>query len=289
VRVCVTGAAGLTGSVTVNHLLAHGYEVVGTDVGPHPSSVPAVWSRPDFTYTRADLTDYGDTIDVLAGADAVVHLANIPAPGLFTAARTLNANLAMNTNVFLAAASLHLSRVVWASSETTLGLDFEVPPRYAPLDEDHYPHPTTAYSLSKVMSETAAQHVSAWSGIPFVALRLSNVIGPGRYATFPEAWQDPARRKFNLWSYVDVRDCAMACGRALEAEVSGARSYIIAAADSAMPVPSAELMRRYFPAVPLTRTLGEFETLECIDRARAEIGYEPRHTWRREIEAGDGS
>jgi nucleoside-diphosphate-sugar epimerase len=244
VRVCVTGAAGLTGSVTVNHLLAHGYEVVGTDVGPHPSSVPAVWSRPDFTYTRADLTDYGDTIDVLAGADAVVHLANIPAPGLFTAARTLNANLAMNTNVFLAAASLHLSRVVWASSETTLGLDFEVPPRYAP---------------------------------------------PERYATFPEAWQDPARRKFNLWSYVDVRDCAMACRRALEADVRGARSYIIAAADSAMPVPSAELMRRYFPAVPLTRTLGEFETLECIDRARAEIGYEPRHTWRREIEAGDGS
>jgi nucleoside-diphosphate-sugar epimerase len=285
VRVCVTGAAGMTGSVTVSHLLAAGYEVVGTDISPHPASVPAAWSRPDFTYTRADLTDYGDTIEVLSGADAVVHLANIPAPGLFTPARTLSANLAMNTNVFLAAASLGVPRVVWASSETTLGLDFEVPPRYAPLDEDHYPYPTTSYALSKVMSETAAQHVSQWSGIPFVALRLSNVIPPERYATFPEAWRDPTRRKFNLWSYIDVRDCALACQRAIEAPVSGARSYLIAAADSAMPVGSAELMSRYFPGVPLTRTLGEFESLQCIDRARAELGFEPRHTWRDEIQA----
>lgn len=278
----------MTGSVTVNHLLGVGHEIVGTDIGPHPVSVPAAWSRPDFTYTRADLTDYGDTVEVLNGADAVVHLANIPAPSLVTAARTLTTNLAMNMNVFLAAASLGLSRVVWASSETTLGLDFEVPPRYAPLDEEHYPYPTTSYSLSKVMSETAAQHVSDWSGIPFTALRLSNVISPERYATFPEAWAEPIRRRFNLWAYVDVRDCALACQRALEAEASGTRSYIIAAADSAMPVPSADLMSRYFPGVPLTRALGEFESLQSIDRARTELGYEPRHTWRDEI-SGPGS
>lgn len=284
-RVCVTGAAGMTGSVTVNHLLAEGYGVVGTDLGVHPASLPAAWSRPDFSYTRADLTDYGDTIEVLSGVDAVVHLANIPAPSLVTPARTLNVNLAMNNNVFLAAAALGLRRVVWASSETTLGLDFEVPPRYAPLDEDHYPYPTTTYSLSKVLSETGARHVSAWSGIPFVALRLSNVIPPERYATFPQAWRDPTLRKFNLWSYVDVRDCALGCQRALEAEVSGARSYLTAAADSAMPIRSAELMRRYFPDVPLTRTLGAFETLQCIDRARAELGFEPQHSWRHEISA----
>lgn len=284
-RVCVTGAAGMTGSVTVNYLLAEGYEVLGTDISPHPASVPAAWSRQDFTYTRADLTDYGDTVEVLSGVDAVVHLANIPAPSLFTPARTLSANLAMNTNVFLAAASLRVPRVVWASSETTLGLDFEVPPRYAPLDEDHYPYPTTSYALSKVMSETAAQHVSQWSGIPFVALRLSNVIPQERYATFPQAWRDPALRKFNLWSYIDVRDCALACQRALEAQVSGARSYLIAAADSAMPVSSAELMGRYFPGVPLTRRLGEFESLQCIDKARAELGFEPRHSWRTEVRA----
>jgi nucleoside-diphosphate-sugar epimerase len=63
-----------------------------------------------------------------------VHLANIPAPGLATPPVTFNTNMTMNFNVFQAAANLGLSRVVWASSETTLGLPFDVPPRYAPVD-----------------------------------------------------------------------------------------------------------------------------------------------------------
>jgi len=110
--------------------------------------------------------------------DAVVHLANIPAPGLRTPALTLSANTTMNSNVFLAAATLGLQRVVWASSETTLGLPFDVPPRYAPVDEEHYPYPTSTYALSKVVSETMAEHIAEWSGIPFVALRFSNISVP---------------------------------------------------------------------------------------------------------------
>lgn len=280
-KVCVTGAAGMTGSVTVNHLLDHGYDVVATDTARHPgASIPALWSRPDFTYTRADLTDYGDTIDVLADCDAVVHLANIPAPTLVTPARTLTANTAMNTNVFLAAAKLNLRRVVWASSETTLGLDFTTPPRYVPLDEDHYPYPTTTYSLSKVMSETAATHIAEWSGIPFVALRFSNVIPPDRYQTFPTFWDDPEKRRFNLWSYVDVRDCAQSCRVSLQADVTGATSYVIAAKDTVMTTPSAQLMATTFPDVPIRKELGEFETLQSIEKARTILGYEPEHTWR---------
>jgi nucleoside-diphosphate-sugar epimerase len=279
-RVCVTGAAGMTGSVTVKHLLDHGYEVVGTDVVAHPGNLPAVWSRPDFTYLRADLTDFGDTVDLLGGCDAVVHLANIPAPGLAPPARTFGVNTAMNSNVFLAAAQLRLRRVVWSSSETTLGLDFAVPPKFAPLTEEHYPYPTTTYSLSKVVSETTASHVAEWTAIPFVALRFSNVIPPERYATFPTFWDDPALRKFNLWSYVDVRDCALSCRLGLEADVAGASSYLIAAADTVMTTPSARLMAETFPDVPLTKDLSEFETLQSIDRARAMLGYEPQHKWR---------
>jgi nucleoside-diphosphate-sugar epimerase len=100
---------------------------------------------------------------------AVVHLANIPAPGLSTPAVTFNSNITMNFNVFQAAAALKLSRVGWASSETTLGLPFDTPPRYAPVDEDHYPVPTSTYALSKVASETVAGHIADWSGIPFLA------------------------------------------------------------------------------------------------------------------------
>ncbi|HEX4723693.1 MAG TPA: NAD(P)-dependent oxidoreductase [Pseudonocardiaceae bacterium] len=283
----MTGAAGMTGRVTVNYLLDRGYEVVATDAVPHPGSgIPALWSRQDFTYTRADLTDYGDAIDVLGGCDAVVHLANIPAPTLVTPARTFSANTTMNANVFLAAATLGLERVVWASSETTLGLDFTVPPRYVPLDEDHYPYPTSTYSLSKVVSETTATHIAEWSGIPFVALRFSNVIPPDRYEMFPTFWDDPAKRRFNLWSYVDVRDCAQSCEVALRADVSGASSYVIAATDTVMTTPTADLMAATFPDVPIRTELGEFETLQSIEKARSVLGYEPRYSWRDHVDAG---
>src|SRR5260370_4249327 len=139
-RICVTGASGRAGRVTVAELLAHGYDVAATDRvrPPHDLGTGVL---------LADLADYGQAVEALAGADAVVHLANIPAPEIYTPATTFNANMAMNFNVFLAAAQARLERVVWASSEPTLGLPFDVPPPDAPADEDPYPVPTTTYAL----------------------------------------------------------------------------------------------------------------------------------------------
>ena len=124
-RICVTGASGQAGRAVVRELLAHGYQVAATDIAA---------TREDLFegVLRADLTDFGQALEALQDAEAVVHLANIPAPGIATPAVTFSANVTMNFNVFTAAASLGLRRVVWASSETTLGLPFEVPPRYAP-------------------------------------------------------------------------------------------------------------------------------------------------------------
>ena len=276
----------MTGSVTVNHLLDAGHQVIGLDVAPYPASLPPRWSRPDFSYTFCDLTDYGDTVEALAGADAVVHLANIPAPTIYPAARTLNRNTLMNNNVFLAAVDRGIPRVVWASSETTLGLDFsaENVPDYVPLDEDHYPKPTTTYSLSKVLAETMAEQLAAWSSTTFVALRLSNVITPEAYAGFPAAWADPALRQFNLWSYIDVRDAAEACRLALTADVPPCSSYIIAAADSAMPVPSEELLEANYPGLRRTRPVSGFESLMTAEKARRVLGFVPAHSWREHVQ-----
>lgn len=273
-KICVTGASGTAGQATVSHLKLQGYEVRATDIAAPPSDL-------DASFVRADLTDYGQAVEVLHGMDAVVHLANIPAPDLYPPAVTINRNTVMNSNIFLAAAALGLARVVWASSETTLGLPFDDPPRYAPVDEDHYPLPTSTYSLSKVVSETMATHVSDWSGIPFIALRFSNIFKPHEYALLPEhAWPDPARRRWNLWGYIDVRDVASSCESALKADIAGARAYIIAAADTVMPVPSAQLLADQFPGVKLTRDVGEFGTLLAIDRAREELSWTPQHSWR---------
>lgn len=277
-RICVTGASGKAGRAVVADLREHGYDVLATD---------AVVSREDRDdgMLRADLTDYGQAVEALsqAGADAVVHLANIPAPGLSTPAVTFNSNITMNFNVFQAAAALKLDRVVWASSETTLGLPFDTPPRYAPVDEDHYPVPTSTYALSKVASETVAGHIAQWSGLPFIALRFSNIMAPEDYQQFAEFQDDPHARKWNLWGYIDQRDVALSCRLALEADagtVQGNPAFIIAAADTVMNRPSAELLAEVFPGVRLTRDVGESGTLLAIDRAREVLGFEPEHSWR---------
>ena len=277
-RVCVTGASGQAGRAVVADLREHGYDVLATD------AVVSGEDR-DEGMLRADLTDYGQAVEALsqAGADAVVHLANIPAPGLSTPAVTFNNNITMNFNVFQAAAALKLDRVVWASSETTLGLPFDTPPRYAPVDEDHYPVPTSTYALSKVASETVAGHIAQWSGLPFIALRFSNIMAPEDYQRFAEFQDDPHARKWNLWGYIDQRDVALSCRLALEADagnVTGNPAFIIAAADTVMNRPSAELLAEVFPGVRLTRDVGESGTLLAIDRAREVLGFHPEHSWR---------
>ena len=286
-RICVTGATGKAGLATVLHLREHGHEVVATDIALSGDDVAA-------GVLAADLTDYGQATEVLRGIDAVVHLANIPAPGRSTPAVTFHANVAMNFNIFHAAAALGLSKVVWASSETTLGLPFGHGPeqspgapgelRYAPVDEDHFPYPSTTYALSKVTSETIAEQISRWSGIPFVGLRISNIMEPHDYRRFPSYWPDPHSRKWNLWGYVDVRDVAAACRLGLEADVTGSQNVIIAAADTVMNRSSRDLLAEVFPDVPLTREIAEFGSLLAVDRAKQLIGYEPGHSWRDEIQ-----
>ena len=277
-RICVTGASGRAGRVTVAELLAHGYDVVATDRVRPPHDLGTA-------LLLADLTEYGQAAEVLAGVDAVVHLANIPAPGIHTPAATFNANMTMNFNVFHAAAQARLERVVWASSETTLGLPFDVPPRYAPVDEDHYPFPTTTYALSKVASETIAAEIAGWSGIPFTGLRFSNILGPAEYELFPSYWPDPRARKWNLWGYIDERDAAAAGRLALEAPAEGSAAYIIAAADTVMNRSSESLLKEVFPGVPLTRGVGESESLLATGRAREALGFVPRHSWRDHLTA----
>jgi UDP-glucose 4-epimerase len=39
-------------------------------------------------------------------------------------------------------------------------------------------------------------------------------------------------------------------------------------------------MAQSFPQVPVTRALGEFESLQSTDKARRLFGYVPRHSWR---------
>lgn len=270
-RVVVTGGSGKAGRWVVRDLRERGWQVLNIDQSydgsPHGDCVVA------------DLTDLGACLELLAGADAVVHLAAIPAPQIRPDGETFVNNAVSTYNVFAAAADRGAGRVVWASSETVLGLPFDEPPAYAPIDEDHPPRPESSYALSKLVGETMAAQFARRSGVPFLGLRISNIMEPQDYQRF-EAWQDdPMVRKWNLWGYVDARDVASAVRLALEADLSGAQVAIVAAGDTCMRRDSAELLAEVFPDVGLRRPIAGRETLLAIDRARSLIGYEPRHSW----------
>ena len=271
-KVVVTGSSGKAGRAVVADLFEHDHEVRMVDVVP-----PADESE---SFLRADLTDFGQTLECLGGFEAVVHLAAIPAPGLRTEETTFRTNMLSTYNVFEAARVLGLDRVVWASSETILGLPFErEQPAYAPIDEEHPPYPESSYSLSKLLGEELGRQLHRWTGTPYVALRFSNIMAPEDYPRFPGVWDDARIRRWNLWGYVDARDVAQSCRLALDADV-GAQHYIVAAADTVMNRPSRELMAEVYPSVPYRPTAGEYDTLLSIEKARRQLGYEPRHSWR---------
>lgn len=276
-RIAVTGSSGKLGSVVARELRAAGHHVIGMD---------RVGQR-DRDFVQVDLTDYGQVVDALTavgdthdGIDALVHLAAIPAPGLAPDVATFHNNMATTFNVFWAATRLGIDRIVYASSETVLGLPFDVPPPYIPVDEEYPARPESVYSLVKHLEEQLAIELVRWNPtLSITALRFSNVMVPEDYARFPFD-ADPLERKWNLWGYIDARDGAQAVERALEVAPPGFDRFIIAAADTVTTRPNAELVAEVFPDVPVTTDLGENDTMLSIDKARRLLGYDPQHSWR---------
>ena len=275
-RIAVTGGTGKLGRAVVAELRGGGDEVINLD---------AAARRPDI---RIDLTDYGQTIEALTAIDdrydridAVVHLAAIPAPGITGNAATFQNNIVATYNVFAAARAAGITNVVWASSETLLGIPFDTPPPYIPLDEDYPARPESRYALAKHLEETMAAQFCRWNPeLKMIGLRFSNVMDPEDYAEFPSFDADPALRKWNLWGYIDARDGAQAVRRALDYRATGVEIFIIANADTVMSRSSASLAAAVYPGVEVRKELGEHETLLSIDKARRLLGYEPRFGWR---------
>jgi nucleoside-diphosphate-sugar epimerase len=285
-RIAVTGGSGKLGRTVVRTLRNEGDEVVNLDRFGERGS-----------FTQVDLTDFGQVVDAIAGVDdrhagvdAIVHLAAIPAPGLASDVATFHNNMLSTFNVFQAARRLGITRIVYASSETVLGLPFDVPPPYIPVDEEYPARPESTYSLVKHLEEQLAIELVRWNPeLSITALRFSNVMDPADYAAFPSFDADATLRKWNLWSYIDGRDGAQAVSLALAKAGPGFERFIVAAADTVMSRPNAELVDEVFPGVPLRGELGVHDTLFSIEKARRVLGYEPRHSWRDEVTDAEAS
>ncbi|MCU1421213.1 MAG: NAD(P)-dependent oxidoreductase [Microbacteriaceae bacterium] len=280
-RIAVTGSSGKLGTATVDRLRADGHEVLGLDL--------AGAAGPGFT--RVDFTDYGQTLDALlgitarhAGLDGIVHLAAIPVNGIVPDATTFHNNMAVSFNVFFAAMRACIRTIVYASSITAMGFPFAEPPASLPVEEDVSAANNT-YGLGKVVEEAMAGQFVRWDPrLSITALRFTNVVAAGEYAGFSRAG-DPAYRRDLIGSYVDARDGAQAVSLALDHATPGFEIYNVAAPDSGLSIPSAALAEAWFPGTPLTKPLGEFESLMSTDKARERLGFRAEHLWRDEYGA----
>lgn len=285
-RIAVTGGTGSwdrgAGPAIIKALKAQGHEVTNLD-----RAVPGGIESPGFI--KVDLTNYGDTFAALHGAEAIVHLAANGEPDWnhVSGAARFHVNTLAAYNVFQAAVTMGLKKVVWASSETVLGFPFDrVAPKALPTSDDDAPIPTSSYGISKAVTEDLARHMHRRYGTSFIGLRFSNIFydTPGHttgYDKIEAFWKDPMSRVFNLWGYVDSRDVAQSVVKSLDSNVTGAVNMTIAASDTIMTQTNAELVAAAFPGCTLKPGTGPHETLISIEAARKLIGYAPEWTWRK--------
>jgi UDP-glucose 4-epimerase len=274
--ILVTGSAGRLGGRVVELLLAKGHEVVGTDRREHPDS--------PCEFVEANLCDRDKVSEMIAGAEAVIHLGAIPGPKGDKPEIIYENNVFSTYNMMTLAAEQGLRRVVFSSSAFAVGWA-EDPrafvPKYLPLDEDHTLTPFEPYGLWKKVGESIGEMVAATSSTSVASLRFTNVVLPERQAEFPLPAPTPENpTTLVMWAYADPRDVALAHVLALGADFEGHEAFMIAQPMTRFTEPTVELIRRNFGNVVEIR--GELDgnaSVISTEKAERVLGLKPRKEW----------
>lgn len=275
--VAVTGASGRIGRATLAELARAGHEAWAIDATLPPAGV----ARRSLV---VDLTSAGDVFGALDGADAVVHLGAHPSEAHHVRHRVYANNTAATANVVSAAIALGIRRVVYASSITVYGLDWQA--RHGgiaslPVDEACGTRPDDFYALSKLAGEGVVDLGAREHGVHGASLRIAMVVGEDEYADRGRP-RDDADASGGLWSYVDARDVAQAARLAAERLDDlgpGNHVFNVGAADAHVRGPVGEVIARWVPELAPSAA-GLTGTAFSIGKARAALGYAPRHSWR---------
>jgi len=294
-RVVFTGGTGKAGRHALPHLKSKGYDLLNVDLTPSEHS--------DIKTLIADLTDSGQAFNALtthfgfdgfeggkppSPPDAVVHFAAIPRVLIEPDNETFRVNAISTYNVIEAAAKLGVRKIIIASSETTYGVCFAEGAKdfhSFPLEEDYDVDPMDSYGLSKVVNEKTARAFAMRYGIDIYALRIGNVIEPHEYDRFPGFFANLASRKRNAFAYIDARDLGEIVHLAIQKDGLGFQVFNAVNDTATATVPTRELLKRYFPEVPITRELGEFEAPLSNRKAREVLGFKEAHNWRKYVVA----
>ena len=289
-RILFTGGSGKAGRHVVQYLLDQGYDILNIDTRP--------LHNPRVRTLITDITDAGQVFNAFSSyvglhefdedlspskIDAVVHFAAIPRIMLTPDNEVYRINVMGTYNVLDAATKLGIKKVIIASSETTYGIVFahgHRDPDYFPLDEEYQVKPMDSYAISKICNERTAEAFAMRTGTDIYALRIGNMIEPDEYALFPGWFAKPGFRKRIAWSYIDARDLGEIVRLGIETNGLGYQVFNAVNDHSSSDLPTAELLRRYYPNVPVRGEMGEFESLLSNRKAREMLGFRENHNWR---------
>jgi nucleoside-diphosphate-sugar epimerase len=285
-KVLVTGSAGHLGEALVRTLRDLQHEVVGLDI-----------LRSPFTTELGSITDRACVRHCLRGVQAVLHTATLHKPHVATHSRQdfVDTNIAGTLNLLEAAVASGVESFVYTSTTSVFG-DALVPPAGAPaawVTEAVAPVPKNIYGVTKAAAEDLCQLFHRNQRLACIVLRTSRF--------FPEtddssdvrqAYADEnAKANEYLHRRVDIDDVVSAhLLAAARAPAIGFGKYIVSATTPFLPDDLAELpvdaprvVRRRAPDYEAEYARRGWKMFPGIgrvyvnDRARSELGWQPRH------------
>jgi len=293
-KILVTGAAGFIGSHLSRRLLDDGDSVLGvdcfTDYYPRwikDRNLAPLLKAKRFKFVAKDLADL-PLKKTLRSVDAVFHLAaqaGVRASWGENFDVYLKNNIQVTQRLLEAAKDVPLKKIVFASSSSVYGLTPDLP-----MVETSALHPLSPYGVTKLAAEKLCFLYHKNYGLPTVSLRFFTVYGPGQrpdmaFHKFLKAILEGREipvygdgRQTRDFTYVD--DIVEANVAALRKGPAG-QVYNIGGGHRV-------ILDRLFPVMericgmPVRVRRGKCQkgdvlhTFAGIDKARADLGFEPR-------------
>jgi nucleoside-diphosphate-sugar epimerase len=289
VTVLVTGSSGHLGEALMRTLQAQRRDTIGIDV-----------QAGEFTHQVGSIADRAFVRRCMKGATTVLHAATLHKPHVATHSRQdfVDVNISGTLNLLEEAATAGVTAFVYTSTTSVFG-DALVPPPGEPaawITEDVTAVPKNIYGVTKAAAEDLCQLFARSHSLRAIVLRTSRFFPEeDDNRAIREAYTD-ANAKTNEFLYrrVDIEDVVSAHLLAAQhATAAGFAKYIISATTPFSREDVAELRNdaprvvcRYVPdfEVEFARRgwtmIPGIDRVYVNDRARTELGWQPRHDFR---------